>query len=486
MASGIVLVMTRKSFVILLKAVGVALLLFTLLFAGGSFQSSSSFAASVLRQIIVVFLDSETQWMVFSCLGIYFICFLFYRARAASRLGPGCAGPKTGWWLTYVLCISAVVYARDYSPSTPALTLLAGAVIGQGVAVLKKGRGKAEGGNIFVAVVLALFVLLLAMASVWNMDAGRSFAYHTHVRWAGPWENPNLFGLLMGTGVLLAVGTAATFYPRFSILCVPGAGAWRRRVAQSAIVIWCLLTVMLLGRGLLHSYSRGAWLATGCGGMYLLWHWLGHEISQIHEGRSRISFISQLTRNWFPLSVILVCTFVLGFWHFRQTEWHPAHRALSVVNPVDFSWRNRVAAWEGGVQIMAEHPWFGTGWNQPEPLYANYYVPHKLNESAAIEMNDYLMLGATLGIPALFCLGMYLWRSLVRSAERGARNERRETVLPSSTFLATTCRAGALVLLAGFWFDGGLFKVVTASSFWILLELGNVGYRELREMHDNG
>ena len=38
--------------------------------------------------------------------------------------------------------------------------------------------------------------------------------------------------------------------------------------------------------------------------------------------------------------------------------------------------------------------------------------------------------------------------------------------------LQTACRAGALAMLVAFWFDGGLFKLATASVFWILLELG--------------
>jgi hypothetical protein len=33
-------------------------------------------------------------------------------------------------------------------------------------------------------------------------------------------------------------------------------------------------------------------------------------------------------------------------------------------------------------------------------------------------------------------------------------------------------RAGAMVLLVAFWFDGGLFTLPTAAVFWILLELG--------------
>ena len=29
-----------------------------------------------------------------------------------------------------------------------------------------------------------------------------------------------------------------------------------------------------------------------------------------------------------------------------------------------------------------------------------------------------------------------------------------------------------MVLLVGFWFDGGLFKLATGAMFWVLLELG--------------
>jgi hypothetical protein len=40
--------------------------------------------------------------------------------------------------------------------------------------------------------------------------------------------------------------------------------------------------------------------------------------------------------------------------------------------------------------------------------------------------------------------------------------------------LQAACRAGALAMLVAFWFDGGLFKLATASVFWILLELSQV------------
>jgi len=164
------------------------------------------------------------------------------------------------------------------------------------------------------------------------------------------------------------------------------------------------------------------------------------------------------------IAVILAALLVLAFWQFRRTEWHPARRMFSAVNAADFSWRNRVAAWTGAWQITATHPWGGAGWSRAEPWYENYYLAPKLENSAAIQMNDYLMLAASLGVPAWFCFAMYLWLTLRpgRAAAAGLNDD----------FLSATCRAGAMVLLVGFWFDGGLFKLPTAAAFWILLELG--------------
>lgn len=211
---------------------------------------------------------------------------------------------------------------------------------------------------------------------------------------------------------------------------------------------------------------------------------------------------------------------VLSFWHWRHAAWHPADRVFSVLNPIDFSWRNRIEAWEGDLQILGERPWFGAGWGLPETLYENYYLAPKLTEGAAIETNDYLMLGATLGIPTLCCFGMCFWllttsknkawrplRARLPHQEKGtmpadALGQHRiltnaESMIPpargksrnDSTWncpiagffiqhsikgdcLQTTCRAGAIVLLVGFWFDDGLFTLATAFTFWVLIESG--------------
>jgi len=185
--------------------------------------------------------------------------------------------------------------------------------------------------------------------------------------------------------------------------------------------------------------------------------------------------------------VILASAFVLVCWHFRGMDWHPAQRAFSAINTADFSWRNRIAAWKGALQITAEHQLSGVGWSQPQPFYGHYYLQPKLTETGAIEMNDCLVLATTLGIPALFCFGMYLWLSLKGKAESGKHPPSPslrwtgKAEIHDRDWLRTVCHAGAIALLIGFWFDGGLFKLPTAATFWILLELGNVRNHETSE-----
>jgi O-antigen ligase len=159
---------------------------------------------------------------------------------------------------------------------------------------------------------------------------------------------------------------------------------------------------------------------------------------------------------------------LLGFWNLRETQGLVGRRAYSVANENDFSWRKRLAGYEGALMMMADRPWFGFGWNQPERVYDALYRPAKVDEGMAIQLNDYLMLGMTLGVPALFCFGVYLWLSL--AGRLPIANGRWQ--MGEGERVNAICRAGALVLLVGFWFDGGLFKLATGATFWILLELG--------------
>ena len=234
---------------------------------------------------------------------------------------------------------------------------------------------------------------------------GGIYRYYDQFRWTGMWDSPNTFGLLMGVGVVLALGVLLPIYVQTAgpqdgddhFFLPEGKVNYRHMLlpALFAFATGCL------GLGLFESYSRGAWCATFLG--FCHWMWRNHQISKSKvqsDPGSPISHSFSISRSLaisLSIVVILASVCLLCFWQFRQTEWHPARRAFSAARTEDFSWRNRVAAWEGDWQMMAEHPWFGTGWNQPEPLYEHYYLSPKLTERAAIEMNDYLLLGATLG-----------------------------------------------------------------------------------------
>ncbi|MBE0545804.1 MAG: O-antigen ligase family protein [Verrucomicrobia bacterium] len=301
----------------------------------------------------------------------------------------------------------------------------------------------------------------------------------------------------------------------------------------------------ICGIGLIKSYSRGAWLGVAVAMGYFGWGWWTakthrtpalspHLMGGAGEAPSRL--IPSLRRDLVPLSVVLLSVVILAFWNFRHTEQATARRAFSVANMNDFSWRNRVAAWEGALQMMAGKPFLGFGWHQPERVYDQFYRVPKVTESAALQMNDYFTLGTTLGIQAMVCFLIYVGLSLTWNGERKDRpspqpspqrgegenqapvrretdslreafgSRRREEAeraanprrpprhlggynaesnlgmsvtgwqrCPTTDWLRAACRAGAIVLLVGFWFDGGLFKLATGSVFWILLELGRSG-----------
>jgi O-antigen ligase len=327
-----------------------------------------------------------------------------------------------------------------------------------------------------------VLAVLLAAASVWHWTStSQAFQYGGRERWFGPWDNPNTYGLLMGVGIVAGLGHG-----------MPGAGHSPKigRRKQSAGVkdrlvayltgSFLFVLVCLTANGLARSYSRGAWVACVCGIGYVVWQGIhrlmfsaGAPEPEAHSHSARL-YAPWLIRNSLPLSVIILSILTMAFWQFRQTERLLVRRAFSLSDPNDFSWRNRIAAWEGALQMMAEKPWSGFGWNQLERCYDSCYRLSRITEAPAIQTNDYLLLGATLGIPALACFVAYVGLALSRRLRANAldSDSRASREAAEGAWSRAVCRAGGVVLLVGFWFDGGLLKLATGATFWILLELG--------------
>ncbi|HWD91199.1 MAG TPA: O-antigen ligase family protein [Verrucomicrobiae bacterium] len=445
-------------------------------------------ATSFLNGTEAAFRDSGTEWMIFACLEAYFLIFLLVRSRS----NPGFwMATNPNLWIAGTQIIGAIVYAIDYSPSFKALIFLGGAVLGQGAAFLKGRRWNSLPNNLgevtnvetrsrFVVAIVTFFVVLLTLASIWNARGG-NFEYHKHLRWNGPWDNPNIYGGLMGVGAVLSLGFVWKTWNKTAN------APWRRHLVTS---IW-LAGAIVCGVGLIKSYSRGAWLATLAGLCYLAYE--KKKFSQFsavflpgpaNADSSSVPKRSCIRYNdWRTLAVILASLLVFSFWQFRFTEWLPVRRLFSVANINDFSWRNRVVAWRGAIHMMTERPWLGFGWEQAETIYKKKYSPPQLDDGLAIRTNDYFMLGIATGIPAFICFVVYAGLSLkkrlpILEAERlgvdldNGFSTRLQNLLKLE-WAEAVCRTAALVLLVSFWFDGGLFKLGTGSVFWILLELGS-------------
>ncbi len=420
---------------------------------------------SVMVEANAVLRDPGTQWMVFLCAGTYLITFAFLRGQLTRTVnGPlkwhrWCLHVRSGAiWLFVFMAAAGTGYGLCYataSHSTHALAVLGGAALGQGAAVWESRKQKAEGGNAGGGTVLVL-LFLLAGAAVWRTGGEILFQYRGRERWLGLWDNPNTFGVLMGVGVALAVGWLLRAWRMAD-------GRWQiPNLPQGLISALLLAAAGVMGVGLVESYSRGAWVGAGAGLAYLAWQTRRDRRWQMANGK------------WSG-TVATGSLLVLALWGLRGTPGLVVRRAYSVANANDFSWRNRVAAYEGALAMLAERPWLGVGWNQPERVYDGLYRSAKVEEGMAIQLNDYFMLGMTLGIPALGCFAVYLWLALGRAlpiADSRSQMADGRWQMGEGEWMKAVCRAGAVVLAVGFWFDGGLFKLATGAVFWILLELG--------------
>jgi len=445
------------------------------------------------------------QWMLLACLTIWCATFLFLTFRLNVL-------PLVG---LLVIAIVAYFIGTPDHPTTDALILLAGVTMGRGARFalaadcrwqmadgennLESGKRKAESENLSTltpslshptgegenksahvachsSLITFLFGLvgLLAFASWWHLDMAG--AYHGP-RWMGLWDNPNIYGILMGAGVVLATGLLLgdSRWKLEDGKSEIADGNWKmadgenkNRKAESGrlevgswklAIIFLFVAAGMMAVGLVMSYSRGAWLATAIGLLYLAWSY----------GKLKWRFVLP--------GCIAVVVVICIFWHSTADNAPWYLKRLDLSRP---SAQHRVSAWRGAVQMMRDHP-LGVGWNRAVSTYEKDYSPPE-GGAAALTMNSYLMLGTELGLPGLICFVWYValcfkgnrpYLTLTLSPPAAGSGEGINSPLATRhSPLCVACRAGAITLLVAFWFDGGLFTLATAAVFWVLLELG--------------
>lgn len=456
---------------------------------------------TVVIEIEAACRDAGTQWMVVLCLASYFVMFVILEKRAGNqRIATSVQSAhmpevtrhlvwNPGFWLVALVALVLLRYAFAYDTAAKSLqvvVLLTGVVVGKGIASWA-GRPRfcssvppspTNGESERVRGILCALVVLLAVAALWPVEYGMQYQYRGLRRWTGPWDNPNLYGLLMGAGVILAIGWFTSAFKK------PKVVEW----------LWRLLLLVaagVCGIGLLKSYSRGAWLGTVLGLVYLLWQVVrGGGLTPLWSAQSggpekscaeslHSIAVVWIRRNWRPAAVILVSLLMLSFWQFRHAQAPLVRRVFSAANVNDFSWRNRVSVWQGSLRMVIHHPFIGVGWGQVEKRFSESYRPARLEDGAAVQLNDYFTLANSAGLFTLICFGAYAFTSLrqsCRSLKFGSPTQAENT---RGTGLLPALPSIAVLLLIGFWFDGGLFKLPTAVIFWLVLELANCSTRRL-------
>lgn len=468
-------------------------LVFMLVLSTQYFRRAPS-GADVLRQRLgVLFSDFDSpdlQRMAAICLGLYFVGFTIWQRRLRRR-------PVTGQKLIQrrdlapgfnlqEICLFAFVgiasfaYVDQFPESASKsefLVLITGLTLGQGISSLRLWRKNQGRHDSIQQLMLPPFVFVLTLAAVFHPDMGKAFQYREQSRWIGPWDNPNTFGLLMGLGVTLAAGQhlkQSLFKTKFS----DGDAAQSEFKSHWVSILPYLAATLVMGFGLIKSFSRGAWVATFCGLAYLVFVLKRKSVvakslmmSSVRSGHAEQWQLQTKWCRFLPTTAVLFFSLlIIGFWSFQHTEQPVIRRTFSLGNMNDFSWRNRVLASAGALQMMSDRPWFGFGWIQPEIVYNEYYRPAKLVEGMAIVLNDYFVLGMTLGLPALACFLIHVYSRFYSGHRSFCRGQAQ---LSANDLDMAICRAGFIVILVGFLPERGLFFLAMGTPFWVLLELGN-------------
>jgi hypothetical protein len=410
------------------------------------------------------------QWTVLTLTGIWLGCLIFLDFRMADL-------PLVGLVLIAAAC---PFFCSDHpmGPNTPVtvwgtslkgVILVFGAAIGRSIRLLftlkseypRKGTphvGQGPSRPVAKSSAATLnsgsdryqflsgLCVLLAIASCCQLHLPNAF--YNGPRWMGIWDNPNDYGMLMGTGIVVAVGLLST----------------RNETKIRAKWLSMLLTVAIgtMAVGLCFSYSRGAWFGAAIGLAYLL---------KVHR---KLNW-----RFWIPCLIgIAVIIWLLWNGTSDSAPWY--------LKRMDFgrpSAQHRVAAWKAGMEMIRDHP-LGVGWGRSIEVYQTNYSPPP-GGAGAIRTNDYLLLGTEAGLPGLFCFLAYVTlclncfglkiqnpgqTSLKTGKSKSTRGPNIE--IPPLDGARVACLAGALSMLAAFWFDDGLFKLAPAVVFWIVLELG--------------
>jgi putative inorganic carbon (hco3(-)) transporter len=220
-------------------------------------------------------------------------------------------------------------------------------------------------------------------------------------RAAGTFEQPNPYGGFMNLSVLLAAGILLGLLPQ----------AWAnwRQTVKGARFAPCGLPLLLLalvtaltGLAVFVSWSRGAWLGLAAGTAVLLFFWPRNRWRGLAlVGGAGLLFWLGLQAGLVPAGVadrLVSFSQDLRFGDVRGVD----------INDANYAVLERLAHWQAALEMAREQLWWGVGFGNYEPAYADYAL---INWPAALghAHNYYINLLAETGVVGLLAyVGLWL------------------------------------------------------------------------------
>ncbi len=387
---------------------------------------------------------------------------------------------KFGWYrelgLFIFICSGAISYLTDYkqaSTSLYALSVIAAIVIAKCI-----GLWIANSISSLRSLLYGILIML-ALSSLWSGEASAIFKYRETARFNGLWPTPNIFGMMMSGGLTIGVGLLLTGIKEFPLINKK-AKLTDRCCLKHFRFYFLIIALTLLSRGLLISYSRGAWItsALAIGLLLSKVDWENFDWAQKVYSLA----IRHITVIWISLFSI----FTISYWLFRYTDKGLVRRVFSIFNSRDQSWTNRIDAWEGATRMLLDRPVWGYGWNNVREAYSSYYRPTWLIDGGAIVTNDLAYFGATLGGPAILGYIIYIFYStrtsqtlLCRFSSETYLNTEKTNCSNRESWLRTVSKIGGASLFFGSIFNGVISTFNLGLFLFLLLELGMTQKKKL-------
>jgi O-antigen ligase len=390
---------------------------------------------------------------------VTFIMFLRYRRIKNSMTVNQCAS----FLLIAIVCAIALInlFRQNHGMTTEnrdCFHLLFSIFIAQCYSLFYENNSLGVHPQIVALVTQAVLASVLFFACFYTSPLINLPHYHGLQREVGPWSSPNEYGVFMATGVVLLTGIIC--WTTYSTLIFGIANlTTKNRILRFSVVVVLAIILTCFIYSLIRSFSRGAWLGAATGVSFLIYR------------LNVLLTVRKLVKHFYRtlvivLAIIGMCCLVSFFFLADNFNHKVLLRIQSVTKSVDFSWRNRLVAYEASLQMIADAPILGHGWGNTAALYNSFYKPASIADGglagAAILTNGFAVFAVSLGVPAFVFFVSY---TLTRI------NSGHSSRLSRKTLLRDTSRAVILVLAIGFFFDGGIFNLAFSSLFFLFAEL---------------